>query len=80
MVVGKIWMSQHRHLNTPPQNGRREMSRFVHKAVNIMLQFFIVFIIEDRQFFRRCEFLVPITLLNVRVILKPCSFPHPVNE
>ena len=32
----------------PPQNGRREMSRFVHKAANIMLQFFVVSFIEDR--------------------------------
>ena len=50
MVVGIIWSSQHRHLNTPPQNGCREVSRFVHEAANIMLQFFIVFIIEDWQF------------------------------
>ena len=50
------------------------MSRFVHKAVNIMLQFFVVSIIEDRQFFHRCEFLVPITVLNARVLLKLYSF------
>ena len=49
-MVDVIWLSQHRHLNTPPQNGCREMSRFVHKAVNIMLQFFVVSTIEDRQF------------------------------
>ena len=31
-VVDIMWLSQHRYLNTPPQNGCREMSRFVHKA------------------------------------------------
>ena len=39
-----------------PENGRREMSRLVHKAVNIMLQLFVVFIIEDRQFFTVVSF------------------------
>ena len=41
-VVGTIWFSQHRHLNTAPQYGRREMSRFYNKAVNIILEFFVV--------------------------------------
>ena len=75
-VVGIIWLSQHRHLNTPPQSGRREISRFVHKTANIMLQFVVVSIIEDRQFFSCCELLIPVTLINARVRLKLLQFLH----
>ena len=73
-MVDRKWLSHHRRLNTPPQSGCREMSRFVHKAANIMLQFFVVSIIEDRQYVHRCELLVPVTLLIARVLLTLCSF------
>ena len=42
------------------------MSRFVHEALNIMLQFFVVSIIEDRHFFSCFDLLMPVTLSNAR--------------
>ena len=50
------------------------MSRFVHKAVNIILQRFIFSIVEDRQFLNCCNSLIPVILIDVRVLLKRCSF------
>ena len=61
--------SQHRQLNTPPQNGCREMSRFVHKAVNVILKLVIFFIVEHKEFHECCNFLIPIILTNARVLL-----------
>ena len=69
-----MWLLQDVHLDTPPQNGCREMSRFVHKAVNIILQRFIFFIVEDQHVLNCCNSLIPAILIDARVLLKLCSF------
>ena len=62
------------HLNTPPQNGCREVSRFVHKAVNIILRRFIFYIVEDWQLLNCCNSLIPVILIDARVLQKLSGF------
>ena len=69
-----MWLLQDVHLDHPPQNGCREMSRFVHKAVNIILQRFIFSIVEDQHVLNCCNSLIPVILIDARVLLKLCSF------
>ena len=50
------------------------MSRFVHKAANVILQLVIFFIVEHREFRDCCNFLIPIILTDARVRVKLGSF------
>ena len=73
-VVGVNMVVTGVHLNTPPQNGCREMRRSVHEAVNIILQRFVLSIVEHRQSLNCCQILIPIILIDSRVLLKLLSF------
>ena len=55
-------------------NGCREMRRFVHNAVNIILQRFVLSIVEHGQSLNCCQLLIPSILTDTRVLLKLWSF------
>ena len=50
------------------------MKRFLHDAVNIIIQRFVLSIVEHRQSLNCCQLLIPIILIDVRVLLKLLSF------
>ena len=50
------------------------MRRFVHEAVSIILQRFVLSIVEHWQSLNCCEFLITIILVDSRVLLKLLSF------
>ena len=56
------------------KNGCREMRRFVLEAANIILQRFVLSIVEHRQSLNCCQFLIPIILIDVRATLETLDF------
>ena len=50
------------------------MRRSVHETVNIILQRFVLSIVEHRQSLNCCQFLIPINLIDASVLLTLLSF------
>ena len=50
------------------------MSRFGHETANIILQRFVLSIVENGQALNCCNSLIPVILIDVRVLIKLLSF------